>query len=418
MASPRHRVAQDLPAVPQARLPKYVFMHNAQPQLRMLPGFVLLAPGNVPRSTSVSAGKDPTVYITFDIVESRRSPADGDGAAQFVARHKVVGDPSSRTEDFALEGVGARAGTSVSDVFEFDFFSTPVAVFHFDGDKGAALNRGLVAVASSAEADQAGNGGYGGHHQKWTEHGVFQTGRGLLAGDTGEASVLADLRAAIYRSIQTMLSSAPQKTQGEGCANVFTAEPGTCEVRQKQKNEHGHATLDITSSWLNKIAKVPPHAGSIYQGSHDHMGWKTGISGVYYATDGWSTREDGDDGGFITPGDPNPNRVCSRFNIMKPFRFDGYDSESNTFASIDPTPGTLLLFPSWLPHSADLHRGDEHRISIAFNVRLELGPEHTDINGFEFGIGPPPAKEFPVFVPDQHCTESLCKGYVAAHAEL
>lgn len=397
-------------------------MHNEQPQLRMLPGYVLLTPGNVPRHTSVTAaGKEPTIYLTFNVAPADPAAAaadstdsngnDGDG--RFVPRHTVVGDPASRTEDFELEGVGVRRGVSLTGVFEFEFFSTPVAVYHFDGEEGASINSRLIAVANAAEED--GNGGHGGYHQKWTEHGVFQTGRELLSGEIEPSSVLSDLRAAIYRSIQAMLSSAPP-TRGEGCANVFTAEPGTCEVRQRQKDKHGHATLDITSAWLNKIHRVDPQARSIYQGSHDHMGWKTGISGVYYATDGWSTRNDADDGGFVpTTGE---GRDATRFNIMKPFRFDGFDSENNTFASVDPTPGTMLLFPSWLPHSADLHLGDEHRISVAFNVKIELGEMNNDISGFEFGFGPPPPTLFPVYIAEQHCTVHLCKHAAENHDEL
>jgi hypothetical protein len=61
-----------------------------------------------------------------------------------------------------------------------------------------------------------------------------------------EGGVLADLRALVYRSIQTLVSSgAPQF--GE-CSNVFTAEPGTCEVRKKQRDEVGFGALG-SSSW-------------------------------------------------------------------------------------------------------------------------------------------------------------------------
>lgn len=373
----------------------------------MTGGTLLISPGNVPRQTSVSAGVT-TMYITFDIVGAKDQDGKAIDSPAVRRRHEVVGDPRSRTEDFKLVGVGNRVGTLLSGVFEFGLFSTPVAVYHIDGKQRESLNKRLLAVADEAAADESS--GYGGFHRRWEGHGVFQTGRKLLAGELEPGSALADLRAAIYRSIQAMLSSAPTSA-GEGCSNVFTAEPGTCEVRQQQKDEVGHVTLDITSSWLNKIKKVDPQATSIYQGSHDHMGWKSGISGVYYASDGWSTRNDDEDGGIIPPD--APHRAATRFNIMKPFRFDGVAPRTaegtNKFLSVDPTPGTLLLFPSWLPHSADLHVGDEPRISIAFNVAVGRGEANDNVlPGFDFGFGGPPPTAFPVFIPSDQCNEDLC----------
>jgi ectoine hydroxylase-related dioxygenase (phytanoyl-CoA dioxygenase family) len=34
-------------------------------------------------------------------------------------------------------------------------------------------------------------------------------------------------------------------------------------------------------------------------------------------------------------------------------------------------PGTLLLFPAWLPHSVDANRSAERRISVSFNLMFE-----------------------------------------------
>ncbi len=36
-----------------------------------------------------------------------------------------------------------------------------------------------------------------------------------------------------------------------------------------------------------------------------------------------------------------------------------------------PQEGTLLLFPSWLPHMVEANQSEERRISIAFNVMLK-----------------------------------------------
>lgn len=116
-----------------------------------------------------------------------------------------------------------------------------------------------------------------------------------------------------------------------------------------KKNDSRHMTLDITSAWINKLHAVHPRfrSESIYQGPHEHMGWGTGISGVYYAAMGWSARNGSgaEDGRFVPP---TFEKKSTKFNVMKPIRFAGLDSGSNVspFESIDPTPGTLLLFPS------------------------------------------------------------------------
>ena len=62
---------------------------------------------------------------------------------------------------------------------------------------------------------------------------------------------------------------------------------------------------------------------------------------------GWSARNGSgaEDGRFVPP---TFKKKSTKFNVMKPIRFAGLDSGSNVspFESIDPTPGTLLLFPS------------------------------------------------------------------------
>lgn len=147
-------------------------------------------------------------------------------------------------------------------------------------------------------------------------------------------------------------------------------------------------------------------------------------------TSGWSDRRlkleaDAQDpnsgrslGGFLEAGD---TRNVTRFNIMKPFRFDGLASQRGSseasVASIDPVPGTLLLFPSWLSHSADLHVGDEPRISIAFNVKTKLGrDQHSQSRDRVFGgremhmPDKPIATELTIKIPEGHCAPGLCKG--------
>jgi hypothetical protein len=40
------------------------------------------------------------------------------------------------------------------------------------------------------------------------------------------------------------------------------------------------------------------------------------------------------------------------------------------YAHIDPTPGTLIIFPAWMSHAVAPHRGNGERISVSFNIFL------------------------------------------------
>ncbi len=92
---------------------------------------------------------------------------------------------------------------------------------------------------------------------------------------------------------------------------------------------------------------------------HTHPGatW----SGVYYVDHGESHPDT--DGTAIQLSDPNPART----NLFFPELL----CQNIHFR---PSPGLMILFPSYIPHAVPPHRGDRPRISIAFNVRKEPFP--------------------------------------------
>ncbi len=45
-----------------------------------------------------------------------------------------------------------------------------------------------------------------------------------------------------------------------------------------------------------------------------------------------------------------------------------------TTLQIRPEAGLLLMFPAWLPHYVNPYKGKGTRISIAFNVTIEVQP--------------------------------------------
>lgn len=254
------------------------------------------AGGDAPYSTLNTA-----MYITFDIEDADAGDSQADSAEPSVGDinghnpeqrasdievkhaaavrvqqrsralplvlHKVVRKgvingatlPISTTHPSTLVGIeGSHASTQegnlnhlasssivLTHAMPFSMFSTPVAIFHVDGTAQAELNKGLAGIAMQAEAGVFGpHGGFGGHPQRWVEHGVFQTGRELLHGKHGcndranNDPTLAAVRAFIYRGIQQYVSSAPPD-RGAGCRNVFTARPATCNVGVEERNKVG-----------------------------------------------------------------------------------------------------------------------------------------------------------------------------------
>lgn len=94
-----------------------------------------------------------------------------------------------------------------------------------------------------------------------------------------------------------------------------------------------------------------------YNGLHVHPDrhW----SGVYYVTTG-DRLPDIPMNGQLELHDPRPAMR------MKPLP----GSMLGRRLLIDPVPGDVVCFPSWLPHSVHPFRGSGERISIAFNVSI------------------------------------------------
>ncbi len=53
---------------------------------------------------------------------------------------------------------------------------------------------------------------------------------------------------------------------------------------------------------------------------------------------------------------------------------------------VQVVPGTLLLFPAWLPHSVDRNRSDRERISLSFNLMFSHYAERMAKLLWEGGI--------------------------------
>jgi uncharacterized protein (TIGR02466 family) len=83
---------------------------------------------------------------------------------------------------------------------------------------------------------------------------------------------------------------------------------------------------------------------------------------------------------YVDTGDPTDPQRGTLLHLLDPimaarttFLSVGESSVPANFV-INPTPGLMILFPSYLPHEVYPHKGDAPRISIAFNLKKEPYP--------------------------------------------
>ena len=105
--------------------------------------------------------------------------------------------------------------------------------------------------------------------------------------------------------------------------------------------------LALDSIWINILEPGGVHAAHI----HPH----SVVSGTYYVAVPRGA-------GAIRFEDP-------RLGLMMaaPPRKPGARRDNRTFVDVEPAPGTLLLWESWLRHEVPLNRARRERISISFN---------------------------------------------------
>ena len=109
----------------------------------------------------------------------------------------------------------------------------------------------------------------------------------------------------------------------------------------------GDGTFEITGLWANLNPKGAAHP------IHSHP--NNFLSGVYYLR----THEGADTVNFHDPR--------SQAGIIRP-PVTELTAENTDQVVVKVSDGTLLMFPSWLPHSVDASGSDETRISVSFNV--------------------------------------------------
>ena len=107
--------------------------------------------------------------------------------------------------------------------------------------------------------------------------------------------------------------------------------------------------FDLTTSWCTKLYK-----GDVEVSSHKHKNcW---FSAVYYYGN-----YDNNSGKFVIY---NPLRNFTSFDdkIIDPNRFN------TSMAFVEPERKKMIIFPSYLYHSIDIHKSELTRYSLAINI--------------------------------------------------
>jgi uncharacterized protein (TIGR02466 family) len=101
-----------------------------------------------------------------------------------------------------------------------------------------------------------------------------------------------------------------------------------------------------------------------YNSVHDHPG--TTWSGVYY----------------VSGGNPdNDAPLNGKLELLDPrIGVNVFGREEGLFGGryfVEPLPGLMVMFPSWLKHMVHPFSGSGERISISFNVHVQFQPQTT-----------------------------------------
>jgi uncharacterized protein (TIGR02466 family) len=116
--------------------------------------------------------------------------------------------------------------------------------------------------------------------------------------------------------------------------------------------------LDIAVCWGNKSVPGENAAHHIHTHNLSYM------SAVYYITEGSPTV-------FL---DPYYSKGGESIDIL-------WKRNRDVEREIIPEPGSLILFPSWLPHCSRVHTGAKPRYTMSFNT-LPVGDVNSGMYGF------------------------------------
>ncbi len=195
-------------------------------------------------------------------------------------------------------------------------FPTQIYQAKLAGKKATRLNKDLrTACLSIARDDRAG--------QNWCKENAY-------AGYTS------------YASLNDLTTRAPQFKDLE-----LALQPHMEAFASALHFDLAGRNLKLDSLWINILKPGGVHTGHI----HPH----SAISGTYYVT--------------VPKGTSALKLEDPRLGLMMaaPAKKPTAPRDSQPFVYIEPKPGALILFESWLRHEVPPNQATEDRISISFN---------------------------------------------------
>lgn len=195
-------------------------------------------------------------------------------------------------------------------------FPTQIYQAKLAGKNATRLNKDLrTACLSIARDDRAG--------QTWCKENRY-------AGYTS------------YASLNDLTTRAPQFKDLE-----LALQPHIDTLAQALHFDLAGRKLKLDSLWINILKPGGVHTGHI----HPH----SVISGTYYVTASKGASA-------LKLEDPRLGLMMSA-----PAKKPNAPRDQQPFVYIDPQPGAIILFESWLRHEVPANQASEDRISVSFN---------------------------------------------------
>jgi uncharacterized protein (TIGR02466 family) len=144
------------------------------------------------------------------------------------------------------------------------------------------------------------------------------------------------------------LADLPQRFPEIGALGSWIA-PHVDAFAREIELDLGRGRLDLDSLWINVLAPGGYHTAHIHPYSV--------VSGTFYVS--------------VPKGASALKLEDPRLAMMMaaPPRRARASRECLSFVSLEPRPGTLLLWESWLRHEVPVNRAETERISVSFNYR-------------------------------------------------
>jgi uncharacterized protein (TIGR02466 family) len=179
--------------------------------------------------------------------------------------------------------------------------------------------------------------------------GIEQTCLGIAAEDKAGRKWARDHGYGGYTSYAS-LNDLPRR------ASIFadlekTLDRHVALYARHQQFDLGRRKLALDSLWINVMNRNAIHAPHI----HPHAV----VSGTFYVT--------------APPGSGAIRFEDPRLGLMMaaPPKKPRARPENRTFVAMEPKPGLLLLWESWLRHGVETNAAKTARISVSFNYRLD-----------------------------------------------